>query len=172
MPQITLAQFNALEHGAAKARLLECCNSGAWADGVLALRPFTTLDTLKVACSRVWFGLPVDEKIAVFNSKPQIGSLAELRKKHGAGSVDATEQAGVDGALDEVLQGLIDGNREYEKKFGFRFIIFATGKSAAEMLAALRERLNNTPEAELCIAEEEKHKITERRLFEELLLPE
>jgi 2-oxo-4-hydroxy-4-carboxy-5-ureidoimidazoline decarboxylase len=52
----------------------------------------------------------------------------------------------------------------YEKKFGYIFIVCATGKTAEEMLALLNERLKNDPEAELLIAAKEQNKITRLRL--------
>ena len=76
----------------------------------------------------------------------------------------AAEQAGVAGAGDGVLHALADGNRLYEVKFGYTFIVCATGKTAAEMLALLQQRLENDPEQELPIAAAEQAKITRLRL--------
>ena len=50
------------------------------------------------------------------------------------------------------------------EKFGYIFIVFATGKSAIEMLKILKDRLINDPESEINIAKEEQHKITKLRL--------
>lgn len=74
------------------------------------------------------------------------------------------------GANEEVLQGLAEGNRAYEEKFGFIFLVCATGKSAEEMLALLRERMDNPPDEELRIAAREQFRITRIRL-EKLLAP-
>jgi allantoicase len=82
----------------------------------------------------------------------------------------AREQAGVAGADQATLAELAAGNREYEERFGHVFLIFASGRSAAEMLAALRERLGNDPAAELRVAAEEQRKITRLRL-EKLFRP-
>ena len=49
-------------------------------------------------------------------------------------------------------------------RFGYVFLICATGRSAVEMLAALRSRLSNDPSAELQIAAGEQAKITALRL--------
>jgi len=76
----------------------------------------------------------------------------------------AREQSGVDRARDDVRAGLAAANREYEQRFGYIFIVFATGKSAEEMLALARERLRNDPDIELRIAAEEQRKITWLRL--------
>jgi 2-oxo-4-hydroxy-4-carboxy-5-ureidoimidazoline decarboxylase len=75
-----------------------------------------------------------------------------------------TEQQGVAGASDAVLDALAGANREYEAKFGYIFIVCATGKTADEMLALLQQRLSNDPQAELLIAAAEQAKITELRL--------
>jgi 2-oxo-4-hydroxy-4-carboxy-5-ureidoimidazoline decarboxylase len=67
-------------------------------------------------------------------------------------------------AAEDVLDGLLRGNREYEARFGHIFIVCATGRSAAEMLALLRERLPNDAGRELEIAAAEQRKITAIRL--------
>ena len=74
------------------------------------------------------------------------------------------EQAGVSEASEAVLGALLEGNREYEARFGYIFIVCATGKSAEEMLELLRKRLNNDPETEIRIAAEEHAKICALRL--------
>jgi 2-oxo-4-hydroxy-4-carboxy-5-ureidoimidazoline decarboxylase len=91
--------------------------------------------------------------------------VAQLRARFASTSTwTSQEQSGVQGASEEVLQGLADGNREYEHKFGFLFLVCATGKSAAEMLGLLRERMKNEPEEELRNAAAEQGKITRIRL--------
>src|SRR5215210_196477 len=71
------------------------------------------------------------------------------------------EQSGARDAAAETLDALAEGNREYEERFGFIFIVCATGKSAEEMLATLRGRLDNDAEAELRVAAGEQWRITE-----------
>jgi len=79
-----------------------------------------------------------------------------------------SEQAGVRGAGagagDETRAALAQGNREYEDRFGYVFLICATAKSAGEMLDALRGRLANDPATELRVAAGEQAKITRLRL--------
>ena len=67
-------------------------------------------------------------------------------------------------AGEDVLESLLRGNREYEARFGYIFIVCATGRSAGEMLALLQDRLANDPAAELAIAAAEQRKITAIRL--------
>jgi OHCU decarboxylase len=82
----------------------------------------------------------------------------------------AREQAGVSKASEETLRALAEGNRAYEERFGFIFIVCATGKGADEMLGLLRERLPHARDEELVIAAQEQAKITRLRL-EKLLSP-
>jgi len=79
-------------------------------------------------------------------------------------ALSAREQVGVDGASDAVLEALADGNRRYEERFGYIFIVCASGRTAAEMLAMLTARLGNDPTHELQIAAAEQAKITALRL--------
>ena len=62
------------------------------------------------------------------------------------------------------MKTLARRNETYENRFGFIFIVCATGKSAAEMLENLERRLKNTPQAELKVAALEQDKITQIRL--------
>lgn len=59
---------------------------------------------------------------------------------------------------------LAEANRTYESRFGYIFIVCATGKSAEEMLALVRSRLRNDAETELRVAADEQRKITRLRL--------
>ncbi len=104
--------------------------------------------------------------LEAFAGHPKIGQDIDSLKVKFKNTADwsAGEQAGVDSASEEVLQQLSEGNRAYEEKFGYIFIVCATGKSAAEMLALLQERMGNTPEKELLIAMAEQEKITRIRL--------
>src|SRR5262249_21061146 len=153
--------INTLTPPDARAALLRCCGSRRWADAILTRRPFATAHELLQAADDVWAGLDRTDWLEAFAAHPRIGDLDALRTKFAAtADMCAGEQAGVAGAADDVLQGLADGNRQYEAKFGFIFIVCATGKSAAEMLALLRARLPNDPDTELRIAAAEQAKIT------------
>ena len=96
---------------------------------------------------------------------PKIGDRESLRARFPAThELSAREQSGINGATEEVLTALADGNRAYEDKFGFIFIVCATGKRADEMLALLRARLGHDRATELRIAAEEQARITAIRL--------
>ena len=128
-------------------------------------RPFGSTEALLAAAREEWFTLGQDDWLEAFRHHPKIGDRAALRARFPATAhLSAREQHGVSGAPDEILDALAAGNREYEEKFGFIFIVCATGKSAGEMLGLLRARLPNPPEREIRIAASEHAQITELRL--------
>lgn len=132
---------------------------------MLARRPFGTLAALLQAAGEVWFALPADDWLDAFAHHPRIGDRAALRARFPATAhLSEQEQSHVDGASDEVLDALAQANDEYSAKFGWIFIVCATGRTAAEMLALLRVRLANDPATEIRIAAAEQSKITELRL--------
>ena len=107
----------------------------------------------------------MDDYLEAFEGHPRIGDVESLAKKYAntkgwAGG----EQKGLESADREVLQRLAKGNADYEAKFGHIFIVCATGKSAAEMLALLEARMPNDPKTEVMVAAEEQNKITRLRL--------
>jgi OHCU decarboxylase len=151
-----LARLNGLSRDEAAAELVACCGSQAWALALAAGRPFAGEDDLLAAAERVWWGLAPDDWQEAFAAHPRIGERA-------AGWA-AAEQASARDAAAPVLAELAAANRAYEARFGHIFLICATGKSAEEMLAALRARMGNDPEEELRVAAAEQAKITRLRL--------
>ena len=144
-------------------RVLACCGSRAWASGLEAARPFATFDALLQTADEVWEGLSAKDRREAFAAHPRIG-------EPGGSAWARGEQSGAAAASDETLRALEAGNREYEERFGHVFLINATGKSAEEMLDALRERLGHDPETELAEAAEQERQITRVRL-EKLVRP-
>lgn len=160
-----LPSLNALPADAAREALLRCCGSSRWADGMLARRPFASDQQLLTAADEVWRGLSKADYLEAFSHHPKIGGKDQLRQKFQSTRAWAQqEQAGAAAACEATLDALTAGNDEYEKRFGFIFIVCAAGKSADEMLALLRARMNNAPEAELAAAAAEQAKITALRL--------
>ncbi len=103
--------------------------------------------------------------LEAFSHHPRIGDVDSLRKKFATTADWATsEQSGAQAASEAVLRDLAQGNRDYEARFGHIFIVCATGKSAAEMLALLRARIDHAPDVELRIAAAEQEKIAHLRL--------
>ena len=128
-------------------------------------RPFAMLEDLYAAAEEIWFSLPPSDWLEAYAAHPQIGSNhAAASQKKQAADWSAGEQSGVNAAADSVREQLADANRLYKNKFGFIFIVYASGKTADEMLAICRARHGNSVETELKIAAQEQHKITETRL--------
>jgi 2-oxo-4-hydroxy-4-carboxy-5-ureidoimidazoline decarboxylase len=149
----------------AASELRVCCAASRWIERMLARRPFGWADAARRAAREEWFSLSSEEWKQAFASHPRIGDVHALRDKFGAAPDDsAQEQAGVAGATDDVLNAFVAGNRDYEARFGYIFIVCATGKSAQQMLDSVRARLSNPPEVEIGIASEEHAKITDLRL--------
>ena len=160
-----IVKLNRLSMDEARAALLACCGSTRWADAVAALRPFWDVGQLLNLAGRVWRELPREDWLEAFRAHPKIGgSKAERETGAEARAWAEGEQARTREASSETLDALAEANREYEARFGFIFIVCATGKSAEEMLALLRERLHNDPETELRVAAGEQWRITELRL--------
>ena len=128
--------------------------------------PFASHTAMYAAAVEIWAQLGPDDYREAFSHHPEIGaSLDELRKKFAkTAGLSRAEQSGALGASETTLQALRDGNRAYRERFGFSFIVCATGKSAQEMLSLLRARLKHAPDLELDIAATEQAKITHLRL--------
>ncbi len=162
---LDIRKVNELSEEEAAIVLKRCNGSRNWTSQMLALRPFADVETMFAAGERIWRELEREDWMEGFNHHPRIGDLDKLKKKFSiTGNWSAGEQSGVAAASDNVLHDLRDGNDEYESKFGFIFILCATGKDASEMLSLLKERLRNDHQSELQIALNEHAKITRLRL--------
>jgi 2-oxo-4-hydroxy-4-carboxy-5-ureidoimidazoline decarboxylase len=161
---VTLAELNGLPTEAATEAFARCCGARRWAMAMAKARPFADPGALLAEADRQWKETGPDDWHQAFSHHPRIGEQA-LRERFGA-SADWSEgeQAGVTGAGEDVLSALAEGNRAYEERFGFIFLVCATGKSASEMLALQRARMANDPETELTVAAAEQAKITRIRL--------
>lgn len=132
---------------------------------MLAKRPFGTIDSLLDAAHAEWFALSEDDWREAFGHHPMIGDREGLRRRFAASrQFSEREQAGVESASEEVLDALAEGNRAYLEKFGYIFIVCATGLSAGEILAVMQARLENDPATEILAAAAEHARITELRL--------
>jgi OHCU decarboxylase len=160
-----IGKLNRLSMDEARAALLACCGSARWASEVAALRPFWDVGQLLNIGGRVWHELPREDWLEAFRAHPKIGEQRAERET-GAEALRWAEgeQARARAASDETLSALSEANREYEGRFGFIFIVCATGRSAEEMLALLRGRLDHDAETELRVAAGEQWRITELRL--------
>lgn len=145
--------------------LTRACGSSRWVDRMMARRPFGS-DARLLRTARIeWFGLTEVDWLEAFSHHPKIGDRAALAARFPAThDLSATEQAGVGRAPDDVLTALAEANEIYLDRFGFIFIVCATGKTAEELLALLRARLPNDRATELRNAADEQSKITALRL--------
>ncbi|MFL5304446.1 MAG: 2-oxo-4-hydroxy-4-carboxy-5-ureidoimidazoline decarboxylase [Polyangia bacterium] len=151
------AVLNAMTDGEARAALTRCCGSIRWVDAMLARRPWSSAAALNDDAAAIWAGLNRDDFLQAFAQHPRIG----------AGGIDRwsrQEQAAAGDADGDTQRALLAANDRYVDRFGYIFIVCATGKSAAEMLRLLEARLDNDPRRELAIAAGEQARITRLRL--------
>jgi len=158
-----LETWNSLDPDSAANAILPCNGSRAWAEQMAALRPFAAPFDLTCTADIIWRSLPEKAWQQAFDSHPRIGehhakSATTESLKWSAGEQSAASPN------DDAKAALAAGNRAYEEKFGRIFIVCATGKSAAQMLAILNQRMANDPSTELREAAEQQRQITQIRM--------
>ena len=160
-----LRRLNILQPPEAEAEFLKCCGSRNWARQMSQQLPFRHHRELLKSAEEVWWSLSPEDWLEAFRSHPKIGE-AKPANQTSATSLEwsGKEQAGISNVNADTRQSLAELNRRYEEKFGFIYIVCATGKSSDQLLTILQERLRNDPESELTIAAREQAKITELRL--------
>ena len=157
MPEPHVA-LNALLPEEARAALTRCCGSTRWVTAMLARRPFASTAALHADAEAAWAALGREDVLEAFDHHPRIGARA------GGDAWARQEQARVRDADGKTQDALVDANERYLRRFGYIFIVCATGKSAPEMLGLLEARLGNDPARELAIAAGEQARITRLRL--------
>ena len=160
MKAIGLEDFNALSDRPRMHLLFEVCSSTIWARRLVAGSPFRDAEALYDRADRVLAELPDAEIDAALDGHPRIG--ASVSAAHSPSS--AREQARVADAGDAVKAALAEKNREYEDRFGYVYLVCASGRSADELLAILTDRLDNDPETERRVMRSELAKINRLRL--------
>jgi OHCU decarboxylase len=159
-----LAAWNEGDESAALEAMLACCAARRWAQAMVALRPISGVESLSLTADEVWSTMEESDWMEAFAAHPRIGE----RKPAAAGATSEAwpqqEQSSAASAAEQVLAGLAEGNAQYERLFGFTYIVSATGKSGEEMLAILQRRLGNTRETELREAAEQQRQIMQIRL--------
>jgi OHCU decarboxylase len=165
-----LAELNALDENMAANELRRCCGSSRWARQMSQKRPFDGIDALNAAADSVWRALDRTDWLEAFAAHPRIGagpagrSDTDARPRSDGTAWSDAEQAGVSRAAERTRRRLVEGNEDYLARFGYIFIVCATGRTGDEMLDILEARLGNDPDRELRIAGEEQRKITRLRL--------
>lgn len=137
--------------------LMGCCPNKAWVQEVRSAVGSARDDEALLAAARdVFMRLDAGQWRATFATHPKIGDRGSDR--------ESREQSGMLSATDGVRLAMRQMNEEYERKFGFIFLICASGKTAEEMLAAIRQRVRNSPDEEVRVAALEQTAITALRL--------
>ena len=160
---MTVAELDRLTHAAATEVLTSCCGSRRWVEGMGAKRPFGSVGRIKSAAEHLWWSLTRDDWLEAFSHHPRIGESRSTQNAQGR-AWSAKEQAGLAGTGDPIRDELARVNQAYEARFGYRYIVCASGRSADELLALARKRLENQPEDELRVAAAEQLTITQLRL--------
>jgi OHCU decarboxylase len=160
-----LQRLNELSSSDAQAEFLKCCGATRWAQQMEEMRPFANVAELLSRADQLWWSLDEAGWLEAFRAHPKIGEQkAATAQSAQAAGWSAQEQSGMAHASAPIISELAQRNREYEDRFGFIFIVCATGKSSEEMLSIIKSRLQNDNAAELHNAAEEQRKITRLRL--------
>ncbi len=147
-----------MEQARAFEAFLRCCGSSRWASAMTAERPFDGVDALLSRAGSIWASLESTDWLEAFAAHPRIGE-----QRSGA-SWAIAEQSGMASADAPTKARMAQLNAEYQARFGYIFIVCATGKSADEMMRSLQERLAHDADRELRVAADEQRKITALRL--------
>ena len=159
-----LAEWNDADAMSALEAMLACCGAQRWAQGMVSARPLQNVVELSETADRVWTEMEEKDWLEAFACHPRIG---ERRTAHAGAQSTAwsrQEQAAVATAQERILAEIAEGNAEYERRFGFTYIVCATGKSAQEMLEILHRRLSSDRETQLREAAEQQRQILQIRL--------
>jgi 2-oxo-4-hydroxy-4-carboxy-5-ureidoimidazoline decarboxylase len=164
-----LDRFNAMPADKVELQLFSCCASRVWAHEVAVGRPYQSLDELVTAADTALARLSWPGVVEALTGHPRIGDLPIGASREAGWS--RREQAAAAATADaEATTALAEANRAYELRFGHIFLIFASGRSTAEIAAAARERLGNDDETEQAVVRGELGKIVRLRL-ERLVAP-
>ena len=162
--------WNAMGGDEARTLALSWNGSAAFAEGMIARRPARSVRELFAAAEEVWWSLRASDWLEAFAAHPRLGQpKAAATQTARSASWSAGEQAGIAATAEEVAARLAELNDRYFERFGFIFILFATGRTAPQVLAALEERIQNTRDAEIQNAAREQAKITRLRIGKWLL---
>lgn len=163
---MTFIEFNNLSKEEAYAVLEKCCVSRTWISKMVENTPFKSHQDVIEKAASIWYNeCSSDNFLEAFTGHPKIGNVESLKEKFAKTKEWAgNEQSKVGDASIKVIEELAEVNQSYEDKFGYIFIVSASGKSAEEMLAIAKTRLNHSKEDEIYVAMNEQHKITVIRL--------
>ena len=162
---LVLARWHQLRLAEAAKEILSCCGSTAWAAQMASQRPYGDEESLFATAEHCWQNLPQADWLEAFRSHPRIGEKhAQTATTANSAAWSSGEQSQMKNADAAILLRMQQGQREYEERFGRIFIVCASGKPPAEMLAILERRLQNSPEQELLEAAAQQQQIMQLRL--------
>jgi OHCU decarboxylase len=162
---MVLRLVNAMDDPDARATFTDFCGAPAWVEAMNGGRPFASPKGLLAAADAAFARVDRDGWLEAFRHHPRIGE-ASAEREQSASAADASlrEQSTAGGTSASERDALVQANRAYEQRFGHVFLISAAGKSAGEILEALRERMSHNRDTELQVAAEEQKTITRLRL--------
>ena len=159
-----LDRWNKAEESEALRAMIACCGAKRWAKAMVALRPMASVVELSLAADRVWSTMEEADRMEAFGCHPRIGERNTAHASAKSQVWSRQEQSSAEDAEESVLDELAAGNALYEERFGFTYIVCATGKSAEQMLDILNRRRTSERAAELREAAEQQRQITQIRL--------
>ena len=159
-----LDAWNKADEASALDAMIACCGARRWASAMVALRPIGSVVELSEAADRVWATMNETDWMEAFACHPRIGERKAVHASAQSVEWSRQEQSSAASASERILVELAEGNALYEERFGFTYIVCATGKSADEMLAVLQRRLARNRDAELREAAEQQRQILQIRL--------
>ncbi|HEY1985762.1 MAG TPA: 2-oxo-4-hydroxy-4-carboxy-5-ureidoimidazoline decarboxylase [Terracidiphilus sp.] len=160
----TLSAWNEAEEATALETMLACCGAHRWAESMVELRPFSGVEILSLTADEVWSTMDETDWLQAFACHPRIGERKAVQASRQSSAWSRQEQSSSAAANNFVLTELAAGNALYEQRFGFTYIVCATGKSAEELLSILHRRLGNDRETELQAAAEQQRQIMQLRI--------
>ena len=159
-----LALWNNADVKSALDVMIDCCGSRRWAAAMVDQRPIMSETELHDAADRQWNSMTEPDWMEAFACHPRIGERKAPLASGRSSTWSGQEQSSIQSTASAILASLAEGNARYEAKFGFTYIVCATGKSSEEMLSILERRLSNPRDAELCEAAEQQREIMHIRL--------
>jgi 2-oxo-4-hydroxy-4-carboxy-5-ureidoimidazoline decarboxylase len=153
--------INSLDAESAYKAFYQTCACNEFCKLMVETRPYINKEELFNKAKDIFKSLNKDQWLESFEGHPKIGDVNSLKEKFKNTKATASnEQSGINSASDVILNDLTLYNEKYFNKFGYIFIICATGKTALEMLTLLRKRIEHNEEEEIYIASLEQLEIT------------
>jgi OHCU decarboxylase len=159
-----LAEWNEAEKAKAHFDMIACCGAPRWAAAMVERRPFVSAGELSAVADHLWSTMDEPDWLTAFACHPRIGERTNAHATIESSAWSQQEQASTANASESALKRLATLNALYEERFGFTYIVCATGKSADDMLAILKRRIANERDAELREAAEQQRQIMQIRL--------